>query len=86
VSFSESATVTETSLSEALQTHAHPVGLPYSSDQPVAQAGTYTTQNETQEKNIRAISGILTRDFRYQGVATYAFDCMTAGIGRDVFI
>jgi len=45
------------------------VGILYTSDQPVAQAATFTTQNKTQEKNIHAISEIRTCDFRNQGVA-----------------
>jgi hypothetical protein len=42
----------------------HTVGLLWTSDQPVAEASTYTEQHniETQETNIRAFSGIRTRD------------------------
>jgi hypothetical protein len=41
----------------------HTVGLLWTSDQPVAVASTYTGQHnlETQETNIRTLSGIQTR-------------------------
>jgi hypothetical protein len=39
----------------------HPVGFLWSSDQLVAEAATYTTQ-QTQETNFRALSGIRNRD------------------------
>jgi hypothetical protein len=42
----------------------HIVGLLWTSDQPVAEASTYTGQHniETQETNVNALSGIQTRD------------------------
>jgi hypothetical protein len=42
----------------------HTVGLLWTSDQPVAEASTYTGQHniETQETDIHALSGIRTRD------------------------
>jgi hypothetical protein len=44
----------------------HMVGLPWTSDRPVAEASIYAGQHniETQETNIYAPSGIRTRDLR----------------------
>jgi hypothetical protein len=49
----------------------HTVGLLWTSDQPVAEASTYTGQHniETQETNIRALSGIRARDPSNQAAA-----------------
>jgi hypothetical protein len=49
----------------------HTVGLLWTSDQPVAEASTYTGQHniETQERNIHSLSGIRTRDPRNQAAA-----------------
>jgi hypothetical protein len=49
----------------------HTVGLLWTSDQPVAEASTYTVQHniETQETNIHALSGIRTRDPSNQAAA-----------------
>jgi hypothetical protein len=49
----------------------HTVGLLWTSDQPVAEASTYTGQHniETQETNIHALSGIRTRDPSNQAAA-----------------
>jgi hypothetical protein len=49
----------------------HTVGLLWTSDQPVAEASSYTGQNniETQETNIHALSGIRTRDPSNQAAA-----------------
>jgi hypothetical protein len=49
----------------------HTVGLLWTSDQPVAEASTYTGQHdiETQETNIRALRGIRTRDPSNQAAA-----------------
>jgi hypothetical protein len=49
----------------------HAVGLPWTSDQLVAEASTYTGQHiiETQETNIHALSGIRTRDLSNQAAA-----------------
>jgi hypothetical protein len=56
----------------------HTVGLLWTSDQPVAEASTYTEQHniETKEKNIHALSGIRTRDPRNQA-QTHALDRAT---------
>jgi len=77
--------VTETSFFEVVEITQR-VGIVYSIDQYVAQAATHKTQNKTQEKNILNIIGIRTCDFRNQVVATFSFDCMTTGIGRDIVI
>jgi len=45
---------------EVPRSHTH-TALPCTSDQPVTQAATYTTQ-QTQETNIHALSGICTHD------------------------
>jgi hypothetical protein len=52
-------------------TYRHTVGLLWTSDQPVAEASTYTGQHniETQETNIHAPSGIRTRDPSNQAAA-----------------
>jgi hypothetical protein len=50
----------EVSKSHTLR-HTHPVGILWTSDQLVAEAATYTTQ-QTQETNFHALSGIRTRD------------------------
>jgi hypothetical protein len=49
----------------------HTAGLLWTSDQPVAEASTYTGQHniETQETNIHALSGIRTRDPSNQAAA-----------------
>jgi hypothetical protein len=49
----------------------HTVGLLWTSDQPIAEASTYTGQHniETQETNIHALSGIRTRDPNNQAAA-----------------
>ena len=47
----------------------HSLGLPWTSDQPIAEACTWATQRK-QEKNIRAPSGIRARDFS-NWAATY---------------
>ena len=41
--------------------HPNPVGLPCTSDQLIAEAFTYTTQQQTRETNICALSGFRTR-------------------------
>jgi hypothetical protein len=57
------------------------VGLPWTSDQPVAEASTYTGQHniETQETNIYAPSGIRTHDLRNQA----ALDRAATEIGEE---
>jgi hypothetical protein len=49
----------------------HTVGLLWTSDQPVSETSTCTRQHniETQETNIRALSGIRTRDHSNQAAA-----------------
>jgi hypothetical protein len=49
----------------------HTVGLLWTSDQPVAEASTYTGQHniETQQRNIHALSGIRTCEPSNQAVA-----------------
>jgi hypothetical protein len=53
---------------------SHTVGLLWTSYQPVAEASTYTGQQniETQETNIHALNGIRTRDRSNQAAADRA--------------
>jgi hypothetical protein len=60
-----------------LDTHVHPAGFLWTSDQLVAEA--HSTQ-QTQEANIYALSGIRTHDPSNQAAA-YALFCPAAGIG-----
>jgi hypothetical protein len=73
--------VRETSFLEALENTKNPVGFLYTSDQLVAQAATYTTQ----QIYINALSGIRSCDFRNQGGVTYVSDYMATGIDQDIF-
>jgi hypothetical protein len=54
-----------------LITHIYTVGLLWTSDQPVAEASTYTAQHnvQTQQTNIHAPSEIRTRDPSNQAAA-----------------
>jgi hypothetical protein len=58
------------------------VGLPWTSDQPVAKASSYTGQHNTEaETNIHASSGIRTHDPSNQAAKTYALDRAATGTG-----
>jgi hypothetical protein len=61
----------------------HPVGLLWTSDQPVTEASIYTGQHnmQTQETNIYAPSGIRTRDPSNWAAADLRLDRAATGIG-----
>jgi hypothetical protein len=59
----------------------HAVGLPWTSNQLVAKASTYTAQHRSTETNIHASSGIRTRDPSNQAAKTYALDREATGAG-----
>jgi hypothetical protein len=62
-------------------THTRAAELLWSSDQPVAEAATYTARNK-QETNIHALSGILTRDPSNQATAgLHALNRTATGTG-----
>jgi hypothetical protein len=60
-------------------TYRHTVGLLWTSDQPVAEASTYTGQHNiyTQQTNIHAPSGIRTRDPSNQAAADLCMICVS---------
>jgi hypothetical protein len=64
----------------------HTVGPLWTSDQPVAEASTYTGQHKIQETNIHAPSGIRTRDPSNQGAADLRIRPRVTRIGLFKYI
>jgi len=62
--------------------HTHSVGLLWTSDEPVAEAATYTNTQQTQGEKIHARSGIQTRIPEIKQLRPTILDRMATGIGE----
>ena len=65
------------------RTHAHPVGLPWTRDQPVAEAATYTRPNKHMKRKSVTSEGFEPTIPAIQGLQTYALDSTATEISQS---
>jgi hypothetical protein len=66
------------------QTHTHPVGLPWTSDQPVAEVATHSKHNKHNRRTYTRPAGFETAIPAIKGLHTYALGPTTMGIGNSL--